>query len=184
MSKKQHKGNHATREERRAAEKRTRENTPAALHKPHRVYLRNRLHICLTALTVLGVLAVIIGFQLLGWWDNLIGSILVVFVAAFGCMCLYDLGLLFSTCVAFGEGMVSAGKNDKGERMIFHAASVVRMEVRDTNGHVLPAGQAVYKNVDLAFVMESGRVNCKRVSRLTERQLAALAEALEAEKHA
>ncbi len=184
MSQKKHKGDHAKRAERHAAAKRAAANTPTSIDKPRRVYLRNRLYILLTTLVVLGVLALIIVFQFFGFWDSLIGTILFVAVAAFECMCIVDLGLLFSACVAFGEGMVSAGKNDKGVKMVFHAASVVRMELRDTKGNVLPENQAKYKNVDLTFVMESGRANIKHLSRLTAGQLAALKEALEAEQKA
>ncbi len=182
MSQKKHKGNHATRAERRAAEKRQKQNTLTTIDKPRRIYLRNGLHIFLTILVVIASVGGLILLGFTGWWDSFIGSVLAIAVGAFGVMCLVDLGLLFSTCVAFGEGMVSAGKNAEGTRMVFHASAVTHLEVRDTNGNVLPKGQAVYKNVDLTFVMSSGRVNLKRLSRLTDQQLRMLEEALEAER--
>ncbi len=187
MSKKTHKGNHAGREERRAARlrgERARASAPTTIQKPRRVYLRNGLHIFLTLLVVLAAFGAIFLLGFTGWWDGFLGSVLVIAIGAIAVACIVDLGLLISSCVAFGEGMVNAGKNAAGERMLFHAASVVRMEVRDTNGHALPAGERVYRNVDLAFVMESGRVNLKRLSRLTEKQIAALEAALMDEKKA
>ena len=79
--------------------------------------------------------------------------------------------------------MVNAGKDEQGQQMVFHAASVVRLEMRDkTGGKPLPDDLAVYRNAELCFVMESGRVNRRKVSRLTAKQLAKVKSALEAEK--
>ena len=122
------------------------------------------------------------GFQLLGWWDNVLGSVLSVLVGAFGCMCIYDFALLITACITFGEGMVNAGKNEQGQQMIFHAASVTRLEMRDKEDKVLSDNVSVYKNAQLVFVMESGRVNRRAVSRLTAKQYAHIKAALEAEK--
>ncbi len=155
---------------------------PGSLQKPHRVFLRNRLYIGLTLLAILGVGLALVIMGNLDLWDNFFGSVLCILIGAFGCMCLYDVGLLMTACISFGEGMVNAGKNDAGQLMLFHAASVVRVEMRDPAGHTLPRDQAVYKNADITFVMQSGRVNLRRVSRLTQKQLARVIEALEAEK--
>ncbi len=182
MSKKQHKGDHASRRERRDATRLAHQNTPTSIHKPRHIYLRNPLYILLTLLSVLASLGILLLLGFTGWWDSFLGSVLVIAVGAFGCMCLYDLGLLFTASIAFGEGMVGAGKNEEGVKMVFHAASVLRLEVRDKAGNVLPQGQKMYKNAFLAFVMDSGRVNLKPVSRLTDRQLSALREALERER--
>ena len=66
--------------------------------------------------------------------------------------------------------------------MLFHASSVTRLEMRDKNDRSLPSDAPVYKNAELCFVMESGRVNRRKVSRLTAKQLAKVKAALEAEK--
>jgi ribosomal protein S18 len=66
--------------------------------------------------------------------------------------------------------------------MIFHASSVKHLEMRDTAGNALPDDAPLYKNAEIAFVMESGRVNSRKVSRLTAKQYARVKEALEAEK--
>ncbi len=181
MSQKKHKGDHNRRAEARAS-KRNAPKDPATAQKPRRVYLRNGVYITLTLLCIAGVFGILVGFGLLGLWDSAIGSILSVLIGAFGCMCIYDVGLLMTACITFGEGMVNAGKNAEGHLMVFHAASVTRLEVRDATGHSLPDDRPVYKNVDLTFVMQSGRVNTRRLNRLTAKQLSKVAEALEAER--
>ena len=183
MSHKKHKGDHGSRAERHAAEKNQPVlKNPASAEHPRRVFLRNWPYIWGTLGVVIAVAAVIIGLELLGWWDNAIGGVLVVLVGAFGCMCLYDLALLLTACITFGEGMVNAGKDENSQQMIFHAASVVRLEMRDKNDNLLPEDAPVYKNAQLVFIMESGRVNRRKVSRLTARQYACVKAALEAEK--
>lgn len=183
MSQKKHKGDHGKRAERRSAERNLQAlKNPATAAKPRRVYLRNGVYIWATIGVIVAVAAVIIGFELLGLWDNIIGSVLSVLVGAFGCMCIYDLALLLTACITFGEGMVNAGKDDRGQQMIFHAASVIRIEMRDNRGTVLPSDLPVYKNAELVFIMESGRANRRKVSRLTAKQLGRIRVALEAEK--
>ena len=183
MSNKKHKGDHGSRAERHAAEKNQPVlKNPASAEHPRRVFLRNWVYIWGTLGAVIAVAAVIIGLELLGWWDNAIGGVLVVLVGAFGCMCLYDLALLFTACVTFGAGMVNAGKDENGHQMIFHASSVTRLEMRDKADRVLPDDAPVYKNAQLVFIMESGRVNRRAVSRLTAGQYARVKAALEAEK--
>ena len=54
--------------------------------------------------------------------------------------------------------MVNAGKDEAGRQMIFHAASVTRLEIRDGEDHALPDDAPVYKNAQLVFIMESGGV--------------------------
>ena len=183
MSNKKHKGDHGRRAERHAAEKnQIILKNPASADKPRRVFLRNWLYIWATLGIVVAIVALIFGIELLGWWDNAIGSIVIVLVGAFGCLCLYDLALLLTACVTFGEGMVNAGKDEGGQQMIFHAASVSRVEMRDKEDRVIPDDTPVFKKARLVFVMDSGRVNRRKVSRLTQKQYAKVKEALEAEK--
>ncbi len=194
MAERKHRGDHgrrteardAARVQKKAAEAKAAkpkgETVSATAEKPRRVFLRNGVYITLTLLVILGVFVALFVMGNLKLWDNVIGSILAILLGAFGCMCLYDVALLLTACISFGEGMVNAGKDEGGQLVLFHAASVLRVEVRDQLGHVLPADQPVYKNADITFVMQSGRVNRKRVSRLTQKQLGAVIEALEAEK--
>ena len=183
MSNKKHKGNHGKRAEVRAAEKqRDIPQGSATAEKPRRVYLRNAGHIWGTLGIVIAVIAILIAFEVMGWWDNVIGAVLSVLVGAFGIMCAYDLALLLSACMSFGEGMVNAGKDERGQPIHFHAAAVVRLEMRDQADKPLPDDAPVYKNAEICFVMESGRINRRKVSRLSQKQLAAIRAALEAEK--
>ena len=183
MSNKKHKGNHGSRTERRAAAKKQPVlKNPASADKPRRVYLRNWLYIWATLGIVIAVAALIIGFELLGFWDNAIGSVVSVLVGAFGCMCLYDLALLLTACITFGEGMVNAGKDENSQQMVFHAASVTRPEMRDKEDKPLPEDAPVYRNAQLVFIMDSGRINRRKVSRLTQKQYLRVKAALEAEK--
>ena len=136
----------------------------------------------LIAVALIACIAVITLVGVLGWWENVFASIVTILVGAFGCMCLYDLALLFTACITFGEGMVNAGKDENSQQMIFHAASVVRPEMRDKADRALPDDAPVYKNAQLVFIMESGRVNRRKVSRLTAKQYTRVKAALEAEK--
>ena len=183
MSNKKHRGTHGQRAERHAAEKNQPVlKNPASAEHPRRVFLRNWVYIWATLGVVIACIAVITLVGVLGWWENVFASIVTILVGAFGCMCLYDLALLFTACITFGEGMVNAGKDENGHQMIFHAASVVRLEMRDKNDRVLPDDAPLYKDAQIVFIMESGRVNRRKVSRLTAGQYARVKAALEAEK--
>ncbi len=187
MSDKKHKGDHARRAEKRAAKRaaereRATLRNPASAEKPRRVFLRNHIYIWLTLLVIVADIGVLVGFEVLGFWDNVIGSVASVLVGAFGCMCIYDFALLMTACITFGDGMVNAGKGPEGQAMIFHAASVLRLEMQDRDGRVLPEDQRVYKKAAVVFVMESGRTNRREVTRLSQKQYQKLRAALEAEK--
>ena len=183
MSNKKHKGDHGKRAEQRAASLRQEPLlNPAKAEKPRRVFLRNPGYIWATLGVVLLCIGVITLIGVLNWWENFIGSVVAILVGAFGCMCVYDLALLFTACITFAEGMVNAGKNEQGQQMIFHATSVTRLEMRDKEDKMLPQDAPLYKDAQIVFVMDSGRVNRRKVSRLTQKQYAAVKEALEAEK--
>ena len=183
MSNKKHRGNHGRRAETRAAE---RSRPTAVPSKNRRVFLRNPLHIWATLGMLAATVSVLVFFERLGWWDTVIGSVLSVLIGAFGCMCLYDVALLLTACMTFGDGMVNAGKDAQGAPMVFHAASVVRLEVRDKTANggdkPLPNDLPVYKNAELCFVMESGRVNRRPVARLTQKQYQKVKAALDTER--
>ena len=183
MSNKKHKGDHGKRAERYAASmNQSAPKNPASADKPRRVFLRNWVYIWATLGIVLACLTVISVVGVLNWWENLFVSIVTILVGAFGCMCLYDLGLLLTACITFGDGMVNADKNEQGQQMIFHASSVTRLEMRDKTDKPLPGDTPLYKDAQIVFIMESGRVNRRAVSRLTAKQYARVKAALEAEK--
>lgn len=160
----------------------TRPPKGSSSHKPRRVFLRDWGYIWATLGVVAVTASLLIGLELLGWWENVIGAVLSVLLGGFGCMCLYDLALLLTTCITFDQGMVNAGKDEGDRLMLFHASSVVRLEVRDKEDRLLSEEVSSYKNVQLAFIMDSGRVNRRRVRRLSCKQLARVREALETER--
>ena len=183
MSNKKHKGDHGSRAARHAAQKnQVPLKNPASAEHPRRVFLRNWVYIWATLGVVIACIAVITMVGVLGWWENVFASIVTILVGAFGCMCLYDLALLLTACITFGDGMVNAGKDESGQQMIFHASSVIRLEMRDKNDTGLPDDAPVYKHARIVFVMESGRINRRAVSRLTAKQYARVKAALEAER--
>lgn len=183
MSKKKHKGTHSKRAEEMAARRKAKKvYDPATAERPRRVFVRNGLYIFLTALCVMGSFAALVAFWASGWMKNIIGDILSLAVGVFGVMCIYDLGLLLTACLTFGSGMINAGKDEEGNLMLFHASSVVRLELRDKAGHVLPEGKTLYKNAYVTFVMESGRINQRYFARLTAKQYGQIRMAAEAER--
>lgn len=183
MGNKKHRGSHGKRAENYAVRKNPpAPGAPATAEKPRRVYLRNWVYIWSTLGIVLADASVLIGFEMLGWWDNPIGAILSVLVGGFGIMCVYDLALLLTACMSFGGGMVNAGKDERGQPMHFHASAVVRPEMRGKDDRPLPDDAPVYKNAEICFIMESGRVNRRKVSRLSQKQYGKIKAALEAEK--
>lgn len=181
MSNKKHKGDHGRREEKRAAVRTHAPEVSAPARKPRRVFVRNPLYILATAAIIVGMMVVLVFCEKRGWFDTVIGSVVSVLLTLFTVVCVYDLALLLTACITFGDGQVNLGKNDEGQLMLIHAASVVRVEVQGKDGKPLPAAP-VYKQVELAFLMESGRVNRKKLSRLTAKQLERILVALEAEK--
>lgn len=183
MSNKKHRGDHGQRADRRTAKK-NRGSLPssATAAKPRRVYLRNPLYILGTIAIILACLAVLVGCEFLGWWDNMLGSVVSVLLGLFTVVCIYDLALLLTACITFGEGQVNLGKDENGSLMVFHATAVAAVEVCGKDGKTLPADTPVYRNAELVFRMESGRANRRKVSRLTQKQLARILAALEAEK--
>ena len=162
--------------------KKKKPSPPTTAAKPRRISLRDPLYITLTILIFLALVAVLVTLELLGWFDNVVGSVLSVVMTLLACVCVFDLGMLFSACMTFGEGMVNAGKNDEGVQMVFHASEVKRLEVRDKENNVLPDGLPVYNKCEVVFVMESGRQNRRAMRRLTAEKLAAIREALQAEQ--
>ena len=150
--------------------------------KLRRISLRDPLYITLTILICLGLIAGLVAFELLGWFDGIVGSVLSVVMTLLACVCVFDLGMLFSACMTFGEGMVNAGKNDEGVQMVFHASEVKRVEVRDKGNNTLPDDLPVYKSCEVVFVMESGRQNRRAIRRMTAEKLRDIRAALRAEQ--
>lgn len=168
MSRKQQKKEHIDRHGQRHAPK---PKDPAKSKHKNRVFLRDGINICLTALVIVAVFGIMTGMQLAGWFDSALGGVASVLVAAFGVTCLFDMAMLLTDSVSIADGMINAGKNEQGELMIFHTANIVRVELRDKTGHAVPEDRKRYTKVALTFVMNSGRINQRKPGRLTQKQL-------------
>jgi hypothetical protein len=75
-------------------------------------------------------------------------------------------------------GVVSAGKDEMGQQMVFHANKVVRIEVRDMACHPLAEDKTVYRHVKITFIMESGRAHERKVNRITSQKLEEIRQAI------
>ena len=136
-----------------------------------RIRLVNWLYVTLTFLIILACAAVMIVFEQLGWFEGFLGAVLSVLVAGFGVMCLFDEALLLTACITVAEGSVNAGKNEKGDLMIFHTRNIERIELRDKQGAVIPETKKRYFKAAVTFVMASGRVNQRPAGYVTQKKL-------------
>ena len=139
--------------------------------KPVRIRLVNGLHVCLTGLIILAVVAAMLVMQWLGWFDTIPGAVLSVLMGGLAVMCFFDMAMLLTNCITIADGMVNAGKNDQGELMVFHTESVERVELRDKAGQVVPEDRKKYRRVSVTFVMSSGRVNQRPLDTITQDKL-------------
>lgn len=147
-------------------------------NKPIRIHLVDWQSFWLTLGLIIILAAAMVGLHLLGWDDGLLGGIVSIAMALVFCTLIFDIGLLLTAGVTVADGMVNAGKDSEGNLMVFHADKVVRVEVRDRAGNVLPEEQKKYRRAHLTFVMESGRTNPKPVNVLTQKQLKKIKNAL------
>ncbi len=147
-------------------------------NKPIRIFLIDWQSFWLTLGLTLVLGGAMVGIYLLGWDDNIVGSIVALVMALVFCTLILDLGLLITACITVAEGMVNAGKDSEGQLMVFHTDKVERIEVRDRAGNTLPEGKKKYRRVYLTFVMESGRTNPRPMNVLTEKQLKKVREVI------
>jgi hypothetical protein len=141
-----------------------------------RIRLVNGLHVCLTGLIILAVVAVMLVMEWMGWFDTIPGAVLSVLMGGLAVMCFFDMAMLLTNCITVSEGMVNAGKNDQGDLMIFHTGSVERVELRDKTGRVVPEDRKKYRRVSVTFVMSGGRINQRPLDPITQAKLNRLRE--------
>ncbi|MCQ2429936.1 MAG: hypothetical protein MJ192_06375 [Clostridia bacterium] len=146
-----------------------------------RIRLISWLYVVLTALIILAGVTVMIVFEKLGWFEGFLGAVLSVLIAGFTVMCIFDEALLLTASVTVADGQVTAGKNEKGELMVFHAENIARIELRDKSGEVIPETKKRYK-ASVTFVMISGRVNQRPVGIVSQSKLDRLREACRTSK--
>ena len=135
-----------------------------------RVRLISWLYVTLTALIILAGVAVMIVFEKLGWFEGFLGAVLSVLIAGFTVMCIFDEALLLTACITVADGQVNAGKNEKGDLMIFHTENIVRIELRDKRNEVVPETKKRY-NAAITFIMASGRINQRPVGFVSQKKL-------------
>lgn len=160
------------------SKKNNRRNTssaPATVEKPRRIRLFDGRSAFLTVLLIVVCLTSLILMETWGWFDNILGTLLLLAIAFFTCALIFDVGLIFSACVTIADGAVNAGKDKEGKLILFHCSSVERMELRDAKTDaVIPEDKKCYRKVRLTFVMESGRINQRETNYITQHQLNAL----------
>lgn len=140
--------------------------------KTTRVFLRQWLNILITFAVLIAAFIAMAFLWNVGLLDGWIGSVTTVLLGIVGVTCLFDLAMLLTECVTVSDGMVNAGKNDAGDLMLFHADSVDRIELRDRQGQVVPeVSGGKYKRVRITFVMNSGRINQRKESRVNQSRL-------------
>ena len=136
-----------------------------------RIHLVDSLNTFLMLLVTVALIAIMLILQHFGLFDNPVGSILSVALGMLFCVSVFDIARLVTGCITIADGAVNAGKNSDGEQMLFHLASLVRIELHRDDGTVVEESKRAYTNVNIAFVMESGRVNLRHMGRVTQKQL-------------
>lgn len=149
-------------------------------NKPVRIHLIDWGYIWLTFAILCAVVAVIIAMSVLGWAGGVIGSIVLILIVAFGCSLVIDIARLATACITvdYDEGLINAGKNEARAQMVFHIENVESIEVQDAKGETLDGTLPKYRNVGVAFVMKSGKVNVRRLTYLNQTHLAAIRAAI------
>lgn len=176
MSRNQQKKIHDDRRAERQKERARKRKPPKSVI---RVRLVDGLYVFYTALILVASLAAIVVMQLIGWFDGIPGAVLSVIMGGVFVLCVFDLALLLTACVTIADGQVNAGKDEKGQLMIFHAQSVLAVELRDREGNTVPEDRKRYRKVAVTFVMASGRINQRPFGHVRQRQLNKLRRALE-----
>lgn len=152
---------------------------PVRPSKPVRVRLTDWRSGLLTILLVIACLSAIMVMQVLGWFDTVPGSLLLIVLGFFTCALLFDIGLIFSAGITVADGAVNAGKDKAGTVLVFHCDSVSAIELRDgKTDEPLAETAKSYRRVRLTFVMNGGRVNQRDVNFITQKQLDAVRKAV------
>ena len=136
-----------------------------------RIHLVDSLNTFLMFLVTVALLAIMLVLQHIGLFDNPVGSVISVALGMLFCVSVFDIAKLVTGCITIADGAVNAGKNSDGEQMLFHLSGLVRIELRRDDGTVVAENKRAYTRVNIAFVMESGRVNLRRMGRVTQKQL-------------
>lgn len=168
MSRNQQKKQHA---DRRSDQRKKREQLPRNPKHLIRIRLVDGVYVFYTTLILLAVVAGMVFMQYKGWLDGVLGSVLTIGIGGIAVTMLVDLALLLTACVKVADGVVMAGKNDRGETMVFHTENILRVELRDKAGNTVAENRRRYAKVAVTFVMASGRINQRPFGHIRQRQL-------------
>ena len=168
MSRNQQKKQHT---DRRSGQKKQQERLPRNPKNFVRVRLVDGLYVFYTASILLVAVACMVFMQYKGWLDGVVGGILAVGVGGIVVTMLIDLAMLLTACVKVADGVVMAGKNDRGEVMVFHTENILRVELRDKVGNTVEENRRRYAKVAVTFVMASGRLNQRPFGHIRQSQL-------------
>lgn len=136
-----------------------------------RIRMTDTLNAVLMLLVVLCLTAIMIYFEKLGWFDSIGGGILSVILGGLLVTSMFDVGYLLSACITISGGVVNAGRSPNGDQLVFHLHSLSGVELRKKDGSSVEENKKYYRNVDIAFIMDSGRVNIRHVGRISNKQL-------------
>ena len=143
--------------------------------------IRIRLTDMLNAFLMLLIAILLVAFLLImewqGWSKGIVGSILSTVIAVIAALCVFDIAILLTACMTVSDGAINAGKNKHGEVMMFHIEEIECITLTDKKGQQISESKRAYRNVDLNFVMQSGRVNTRHFERITSKQLAKIKQA-------
>lgn len=174
MSRNQQKKQHT---DRRSGQKKN-ERFPKNSKNVVRVRLVDGLYVFYTTSILLVAVACMVFMQYKGWLDGIMGGILAIGVGGVAVTMLIDLALLLTACVKVADGVVMAGKNDRGEVMVFHTENILRVELRDKSGNTVEENRRRYAKVAVTFVMASGRLNQRPLGHIRQRQLDSIRHAV------
>ena len=142
-----------------------------------RIRLADTLNAFLMLLISIALVAFLLVMEWQGWSKGIVGSILSTAIAIIAALCVFDVAVLLTACMTITDGAINAGKNKYGEVMMFHIEEIDSITLTDKNGQRLDENKRAYRNVDLNFVMQSGRVNTRHFERITSKQLAKIKQA-------
>lgn len=142
-----------------------------------RIRLTDTVNALLMLLIAIALVAFLLVMEWQGWSKGIIGSILSTIIAVVAALCVFDVAILLTACMTVCDGAINAGKNKYGEVMMFHIEEIASITLTDKKGQPVAEDKRAYRNVDLNFVMQSGRINTRHFERITSKQLAKIKNA-------
>ena len=147
--------------------------------KKRRIPLVNGKYLCWTLLILAGELIILCAAYLFGVLNNVIGYIILPFFGFLTVYTAYEAIVLALEAVSISrDGIVVAGKDAQGQTVHFELDTLMSVFPCDQKGNMLPEDQKTYENIGIAFRFKDGTQKIRQTSRLTNKQLVALRDAL------